>query len=273
MTVTYLVDGEVVDPARRIAADDRGLLYGDGVYETMRAHRGRLVALDRHVARLRRSCAVMGIALDEAALSADLGAALCRHPTSSAHVRVTLTRGRGLGLSPPASSRPTRIVSIADLPVDHDEVAARGVTAITLPARFTAVPGAKTLSFGASVWARLEARRRGVDDVVGVDRGLVLEASSANVIAVVDGALRAPVEGALAGVTRALVLEVAAALMPLDEGALTTADLARASEIALTSSVRGVVSVTALDGRALGVGPCIPELRDRYRRHAQILDY
>lgn len=273
MTATYVVDGEVTEPQGRIAADDRGLLYGDGVYETLRSHRGHLVSLDRHLERLRRSCAVMDIPLDEAAVLADLRAALSRHLTASAHVRITLTRGPGAGLAPAPSSRPTRIVSVADLPADHDATAARGVTAVTLPARFTAVPGAKTISFGANVWARLEARRRGVDDVIGIEGDRVLEASSANVVAVVDGALRAPVAGALPGVTRAIVLELAAGALPIDEGPLTTRDLARASEVALTSSVRGVVPVTALDGRPLGVGPRLSALRERYREHAQILDY
>lgn len=277
MTVVVL-GGEVILAEERPELLDRGVLYGDGVYETLRAYRGRPFMLDEHLARLARSCAVMGIAaVDPAVLRADAARAVAAIGAVDAYVRLTVVRAPGLGLAPPPGA--SRLVVVAaPLPAAHDEEAARGVRVITVPARFTAVLGAKTTSFAANVWARREAARRGAEDAFALDGDRVLEATGANVVALVGGVLRAPTEGALEGLTRAVVVELARAEgTPVDEAPLSLAELGEASEVALTSSVREVVPVLAIDAYKVGEGtpgPFVTALRARYRAAAirQTLD-
>ncbi len=277
MTVVVL-GGEVLDAAESPELLDRGALYGDGVYETLRAYGGRPFDLDAHLDRLARSCAVMGIdAPGSGAIRTDIDRALDALGAVDAYVRITVVRGPGLGLAP-TGGPPRLFVVAATLPEAHDAAAARGARVITVPARFTPVLGAKTTSFAASVWARLRAEERGFDDALAVDGAEVLEATGANVVALVDGVLRAPTAGALEGLTRARVVRLARADgTPVDDSPLALVDLRRASEVALTSSVREVVPVLAVDAHKVGEGvpgPFVTALRARYRAEAirQTLD-
>ena len=238
----------------RIAPDDRGLLLGDGLFETLRVSGGRPLRLDRHLARLRAGAEILGlpVPLDDAEFAAAMAALLARRGLSEASLRLTLTRGPApRGLLPPAEPTPTMLLTAAPLPPPlppaHVVVAQR-----TRRNEHSPLSRIKSLSYLDGVLARQEAARRGADDALLLNTaGRVAEASAANLFLLLDGTLVTPpvAEGALPGVLRAAVLDA----FPVAERPVTVEDLHRAEEAFLTSSL-GVRPVIAIDGRPVGNG-------------------
>ncbi len=283
------VDGRVLPAdAPAITAFDRGLLLGDGVFETLRARRGVVVELDAHLERLRESAVPLGIALpaEDAPIVAGIAAILAaegladdgssgRAPGDAA-LRVTVTRGSFMtrGLAPSGPSAGTTIVIAAWAHDPPDPARLRdGLSLVTSSVRRdpgSPLAGVKTTSRAESVYARLEADRAGADDALILDTtGHVSEATSANVFAIRRGRLLTPPlgSGCLAGTTRAWLLEHAPIhdLTP-EEDELTRADLLRADEVLLSSSVAGILPVVRLDDEAIGrggAGPITLQLRDQ----------
>ncbi len=250
-------DGRVLAGVESSFADDRGLLLGDGVFETILVVDGVATLLDRHVARMSASAAFFGISIPTSfgamvaeALS-ELHAAE-RRPRRGA-LRVTLTRGRGRGLAP-RGGPPGLVMTFDALP----DVAA-GAPAAPASARVVASPridpldplaGHKTLSSMARVEARRAALAAGADvALVTTIDGDVAEADAANLFVVLDGEIVTPPldRGVLPGITRARVLETAQCV----ERPVSCAEVMRASEAFLTSSLDGVRPLESIDGRAL----------------------
>ncbi len=288
------VDGEILAAGERhLSAFDRGFQLGDGVFETLRARHGRPTELEAHLRRLHRSAEGLEIALPDdvdARLAAgidDLLAAVgLGGPDGDASVRITVTRGayRTRGVLPPHEVVPATIVvqawPVAPMPADHLE---RGLHLIASSVRRdpqNPLATLKTTSRAEYVYARLEARRAGADDALflTVDDDLS-EGTSANLFIVrraADGVaeLATPslASAILPGTTRSWLLAWAArvGLRPF-EGRLRRADLAAADEAFLSSSVAGILPVTAFDGAAIGTGHPGPwTLRARSDREAMI---
>ena len=254
MTLLWLNGALVEEEQARIAPTDRGLLLGDGLFETMRVEDGTPLRLDRHLARLRAGAAVLDlpVPLDDTALAAAITDLLAARGLDRASLRLTLTRGTGpRGLLPPAEPSPTLLITVAPLPPPLPP--ARVVVARTTRRNeHSPLSRVKSLSYLDGVLARQEAARRGADDALLLNTaGRLAEASAANLFLVLDGALVTPplAEGALPGVMRAAVIEA----LPVTERPVTLADLARAEELFLTSSL-GVRPVLAVDGRPVGDG-------------------
>lgn len=254
--MTYLWLNGVLLPEEeaRIAPADRGLLLGDGLFETLRVAAGRPLRLDRHLARLRAGAAVLGlpVPLDDAGLAAAMAALLERRGLTDASLRLTLTRGPGpRGLLPPAEPTPTLLITAAPLPPPLPP--ARVVVARdTRRNEHSPLARIKSLSYLDGVLARQEAARRGADDALLLNTaGRLAEASAANLFLVLDGALVTPPvsEGALPGVMRAAVLDAVAVV----ERPVAADELSRADEVFLTSSL-GVRPVVAVDGTPVGDG-------------------
>ena len=261
----------VADGAPAVAAGDRGLTLADGAFETMRAHAGAIFRVERHLARLARALDLLAIPAPETALAgADaLHAAAARArraapgdiPGGDAAVRLSVTRGPGAGLAPPADPRPTVIVAVQPLPAVAAAVHEAGLSAHVAVGRRSARPaagGLKTLAYTENVLALLAARRAGADDALVLDTdGRLAGGASSNLFALCDGVLATPPAGGavLAGVTRAAVLELAAAAgVPTAERPLDPAALRGASEAFLTSALRGVAPLVRVDGRPIGDG-------------------
>jgi branched-chain amino acid aminotransferase len=271
------VDGEIL-PAdeRHLSAFDRGFQLGDGVFETLRARHGRPTELEAHLQRLHRSADGLEIALPDdidvrlAAGIDDLLAAVgLGGPDGDASVRITVTRGayRTRGVLPPHETVPATIVvqawPVGPTPADHLE---RGLHLIASSVRRdpqNPLATLKTTSRAEYVYARLEARRAGADDALflTVDDDLS-EGTSANIFLVrraSDGVseLATPslASAILPGTTRSWLLAWGArvGLRPF-EGRLRRADLAAADEAFLSSSVAGILPVTAFDGAPIGTG-------------------
>ena len=260
------INGQRVDAATAtVSALDRGFLYGDGVFEVLRAYGGIPHALEEHLGRLRASAAQVGLSLpvplaqlrvEVCELLADLGAV-------DAHVRLVVTRGRGdLGVAPHNAHAPTRMIVATPLIAVTRSRYTDGVRAATvrLPqlAARGALSGAKTLNYLANVVWMQQARAQGFDEALLVAHGdVVVEAATANVFVVSGHDVMTPATevGALPGVTRAAVLACASSAgVRAREGRVTLADLWTADEVFLTSSVRELVPVVRVDDHEVGEG-------------------
>ena len=280
-TKVYLSSKDmVVDPAdATVSVFDRGFLYGDSVYETMRtAGGGKPVELQRHLQRLHRSGDGIGmdIPLGAAALEALIARTHAATGNDESYVRMMITRGSGpIGLDTRRSADPTIVIVAQPLQLPTEQAYAKGLAAVLVQVDKAGGglvdPGIKTGNYLNNIIALREATSRGGDDaILYTSAGEVAEGATSNVFAVIDGTLCTPHlrAGLLAGITRQVVCELASDVgHPATEQVVHPEDLRRASEVFLTSSVRGIMPVTALDGVAVGqgsVGPVTVALRARY---------
>ena len=254
------IDGALVPAAQaRVSAFDRGLLLGDGVFETIRAVGAVPLAARRHLARLRRSAEGVGIDLpyDEGELRAAMAAVLERMDAPEARVRITVTAGVG-ALGPVRDgAAPTVLVAAGVL---EPPPATTAVCTVPWPSNERSpLAGVKSTSRGEGVVALAHARARGCSEALHADTaGRLCEGTASNMFLVLDGALVTPslATGCLPGVTRELVLEWGtAAGLPLREATIPLDDFRTAEHAAVTSATRGIVPVAALDGRELRPGP------------------
>lgn len=249
--IAVSIDGVLTPPEQAcISIFDRGVLYGDGVFEVMRTWDGVLVDLDGHFDRLYAAAEWLGLKtmarerLVEAAMRTLESSGPGEH-----RVRVVLTRGPGPLLARPAALGPGKAIIIVEpLPAQPAEVS---LAVVDWPLPRRTEPGHKTLAYLDHIIARELAAAVGADEAVRLGgEGEVLECATSNLFAVVQGTVVTPqLAGVLPGVTRARVLRAcAAADVPAHEVRLTVDELRAADEIFITSALRGVVPVTRLDG-------------------------
>ena len=255
-------DGSVVPAAAaRVSALDRGLLLGEGVYETLKVIDGTPFALTRHLQRLHRSAAIVGLDLpvDDGELRGACGDLLevaqrrGGWPNGLGRLRITVTGGAA-ALGPGASSNGSALVLAAG-PGSAWPPTSNVATVAWRRNQDRPTRGAKVTSALDDVLALAEARRQGADEAVLANTsGALAEGTGSNVFVVVDGVLATPSlsTGCLPGITRDLVCELAAVVERDD---LTLDDLRRADEAFLTSSTRDVHPVARVDGVALRAAP------------------
>lgn len=248
--------------AVRIDPTDRGLLLADGLFETMRTRDGRLLRLERHWTRLSDGARLLDIPLplDEPGLAAAARELLLANgfARGEAALRLTLTRGPGpRGLAPP--ERPTPTMVLAAFPPPDPAPPARAVLIRSIRRNeFSPTSRIKSLAYLDQILAMRDAVAVGGDEALLCNTaGRLACASAANLFLVVEGRLWTPSvgEGALPGVTRAVLLERARSEgLPVVEAEVPPHLLARAEEIFTTNALRGVRPVASVDGRVLG-GP------------------
>ena len=198
-----------------------------------------------------------------------------------AYVRLLVTRGEGpLGVDPTTCKTPTVVCIVAEIGLYSAEQRAQGLTMITSsyrrPNPDVQDVAIKTLNYLGSALAKQEAKQHGADEALLLNqRGLVSEASVANVFALRGRALSTPpsIDGCLEGINRAAVLELARELgFSVSERSLGRRDLLQADEVFLTGSGAGVVGVRSLDGRAIGRGQTGEVTLDLERRHRALAE-
>jgi branched-chain amino acid aminotransferase len=261
--VIAYVDGKWTPAGEaRVSVLDHGLLYGDGVFEGIRVYGGRPFLLDEHLDRLAASA--RAIVLDLPAERDEI-AALCREAIERSdhddgYLRIVVTRGVGaLGVSPHTCGRPSLIVISAPLSLYPPERYRDGVRLVTSSLRRSASdalpPQVKSLNYLTSVLASIEARRQGADEAVLLNaQGLIAECTADNLFIVSGGRVLTPAvaSGALAGITRSLVMQLLAGEgIEAVEAALTPADAWTADELFLTGTGAEIVPVCEIDGRPL----------------------
>jgi branched-chain amino acid aminotransferase len=245
-----------------LSSRDRGLTLGDGIFETMRVYGGTVFRLDRHLARLAQGMAALEIPAPPG-LHGWLREAVRAAGRRDASVRLTVTRGVGpAGIPPPDDPHPTVIVAVNPLPLFPAAIYEVGLTAQVVSGRRNEramTAGVKTLGYADGVAAWLEARRAGADEGLFLDiEGHCSEATSSNLFVWTSRStlVTPPVScGALPGVTRDAVLEIARARgMPCSEQAFRLDELLAAHEAFLTSSVRGIVPLVRVNRQPIGSG-------------------
>lgn len=255
------IDGPLpFDPA------DRGLLLGDGAFDTALVLGGQMVWRGAHVARLLEACATLGFVVERARVDAAIDAALARHGEGS--LRVTATRGPGpRGLAPPVEPHPTIVATCA--PPNRAAIGAplRLHTVAIRRNETSPLANLKSLNYGDAVLAAAAARRASCDDALLLNgRGHVACTTTGNVFAVFGTELITPplADGVVPGIARAVLLNQAAALgLTGSERSLRPGDLAAADAVLVTNSLRLVAPVAAIDGDAVGCdGKLAARMRD-----------
>ena len=274
------LNGRFVSAQRaRVSVFDRGLLYGDGLFETMRAYRGHVFALDEHLQRLSDSAAVLGIHLADRNWRRTLEDLLRRNDLVScdAWMRLNLTRGAAVPeILPPPGTQPT-VFALAKPVANGFSTAQRKGARVTLLtySRHSFMPEHKSLNYLPTILGKSAAASRGAYEGLFVRDGkYLMEGTTSSVFVVRKNALQTPpVEGILPGVTRRVIRHIA------QEGGLeireqqTSVQMLRAADEAfLTSSVSEIVPITHLDQTAIASGtpgPITQLLQRKYRTFAR----
>ncbi len=271
------LNGRMVDEAQaRVSVLDRGFLYGDGVFETVRIHDGRPVWLDRHLARLARSCEAIHLELPAPATSwADVfQTVIDANHLGQAVIRLTLSRGRDVAGSDSCAD-PT--LALAPRPLPHLTAHQRHngvpiiITTIRKPSPLSSPTHAKTLNYLNSLSARQEAASRGAFEglLLTLD-GYLAECAMSNIFFLKQHTLHTPslACGVLPGVTREVILEIAPAIgLQVQEDRYRPDVLYDADECFLTGSGIGILPVETIEGRPLpNPPPLVATLQDRYDR-------
>jgi len=260
------IEGRVVDGSEAcVPVSDHGLLYGDGVFEGIRIYGRRVFRLEDHLQRFATGAKALALELPGGigAVREIVLETAREFDADEAYVRLIATRGDGpLGIDPTQCSEPRLICIVDRIAVYPEHKRSAGIDLLTSswrrPPADVLDPRVKSLNYLNNVLAKLEAKQRGGDEALLLNAaGAVAETSVANVFAVRDGDLLTPPssDGALEGVTRATVLELAAFLgIPARAQSLGRFDLFAASEVFLTGSGAALVPVRSLDGRSIGAG-------------------
>jgi branched-chain amino acid aminotransferase len=279
----YLNDRFVEDQHAVVSVFDHGFLYGDGVYETLRAYAGRIFMRARHLARLRRSAALiqLDLPIPEARWAALLEEALARNGLSDAYLRITVSRGVGeIGLDPRLCPRPTIVIIAKPFQPHPPELYENGVTLAVVGVRrnhpSALSPQIKSLNFLNNILAKQDALRQGAFDgvMLHVD-GSLAECTASNLFFVRNGAVQTPsLEcGILDGVTREIVLQLAReAGLPVAEGRYPPDALRQADECFLTNTSMEIMPVRAVNGKVLGrvcPGPVTTRLRELFHSNLE----
>jgi len=261
------VDGELLPRSKAtVSVFDHGLLYGDGVFEGIRAYNGVVFKLKEHIDRLYESANYIRLPIlmqKEEMIQAVLET-LRKNNLKDAYIRLLVTRGVGdLGLNPTICKSPSVVViTEPSAPTRDPRSNAIGKTTVISSIRRDPVDATshevKSLNYMNSILARWEAIEAGVDEAIMLDtRGFVSEATAENVFIVRKGQLATPSTSSaiLHGVTRQRVIELAGDLgYPVSEREITPFELINADEVFLTGTLAELVPVIRVNGRMIGSG-------------------
>lgn len=261
------LNGEIIPAAEaKVSVFDHGFLYGDGVFEGLRFYNRRVFRLPLHLQRLKRSAAALQleIPLSDQEIIQALQDTIAASPLEAGYLRLIVTRGVGvLGINPASCKQPGLIIIADKLQMVTDDERAQGVRAVIASTRRLTPDRLdsriKSLNYLNAIMARMEANYAGVEEAILLnDRGNVAEGTADNLFVVQEGELLTPpvTEGALGGITRATVLELAQQLsIPARETILTPYDLYTADECFLTGTGAKLIPVREIDGRKISHCP------------------
>lgn len=268
MTETHIwMNGEYVTPDEAtVSVFDHGLLYGDGVFEGIRAYDGRIFKLEEHVERLFRSAHVINLdpPRDEEETQEAVVETVRKNNLSDAYIRLVVTRGQGdLGLDPDHCSEPTMFIIAADIELYPEEVYEEGLELITVPTRRNQPeainPRVKSLNYLNNIMAKMEAKQAGYEEAIMLnEQGYVVECTGDNIFIVESqGLVRTPPPsmGVLEGITRDTLMHLARQNgLEVVEEPLNRYDLYVADECFVTGTAAEALPVVNIDGRDIADG-------------------
>lgn len=260
--IAYLNGDFIPIEKAQISPQDRGFLFGDGVYEVIPVYSKRLFTFEPHLKRLKNSLAATGIMnpLDDAGWRKLLQKLVDMHPWPDQFIYLQVTRGVQMQRDhlPADNLTPTLYAYTNELKPVSDDIQTHGIKAVTLDDLRWQHCDIKAITLLPNILMKMTAKQQGADDAILIDRdGFVTEGTSNNVFIVRDGQLQTPPQSTalLSGITRQVILELAEQHnMPFSETPLTLPDLQAADEIWLTSSTKYALPVTQLNGQLVGNG-------------------
>lgn len=259
------VNGSFVPEARaKISVFDRGFLYGDGIFETLRAYKGRIFRLDAHLERLFRGGRIIKLSIPgkKREIEGLIYTLLDKNNLKEAYVRLTVTRrAESFGLDPGRKSSSDLVIIARDFIPKPQSWYKRGIKAVTVKTKqneFSPLAGIKSLNFLNRIMARLETKERRADEGILLNtRGRITEAAASNIFLVAKGRLLTPSleNGVLSGITRQAVLELAPELgLKIAETDVLPSALKKADEAFLTNSLIELFPLIEVDGKPVGRG-------------------
>jgi branched-chain amino acid aminotransferase len=275
------IDGKYYEAKNaKISVFDHGLLYGDGVFEGIRAYNGRIFKLAEHIQRL--YCSAKAILLQIPLSPEEMTRAVVetcqRNKIRDGYIRLVVTRGAGtLGLNPHTCKRPSVIIIADRIQLYPAAMYRRGLDVITVGTtrnlHSALNPAIKSLNYLNNILAKIEAINGGCEEAVMLNaQGYVAECSGDNIFIVKGGQLQTPPlsAGALYGITRGVVMELGRQNgLAVSEPNLTRYDLFNADECFLTGTGAEIIGVVKIDGRVIGSGqpgPVTEKLVGQYRQ-------
>jgi branched-chain amino acid aminotransferase len=254
----------VPESEARISVYDHGFLYGDGVFEGIRAYNGRIFRLEEHVERLYESAKAINLEIPMTrAEMAELLLEACRvNNLRNAYLRPIVARGVGdLGLDPRKCKTPTVIVLAREFGALYGDKYEKGLRLCTVSVRRNSPnslsPNIKSLNYLNNILARLEVNSQGMDEGIMLDlNGFVSEATADNIFLVKKGVVvTPPTYNSLKGITRAAVIEIAKELgHPVEEQPITMFDVYAADEVFITGTAAEIAPCVEVDHRVIGEG-------------------
>ncbi len=266
MGLKILLDGELVDKENaKISVFDHGLLYGDGIFEGIRAYSGRVFRLKEHIDRLYDSAKVLmlEIPVDKKKMIDDIRVTLKANSLTDAYIRVVVTRGAGdLGLDPRKCPKASYFIIADKISLYPDELYEKGMEIATVSTRRNIPealnPRVKSLNYLNNIMAKIEGTQRGVAEALMLNsQGFVAECTGDNIFIIKNGVLITPpaAAGALLGVTQEAVIGLAEARkIEVRKEFFTRYCIFTADECFLTGTAAEIIPVVALDGRTIASG-------------------
>lgn len=281
MKLIYLNGKFVPEEQATVSVFDHGFLYGDGVFEGIRAYDGRVFRLEDHVRRLFDSAQaiMLNIPLSQEEMCQAILETLKKNNLRDAYIRPIVSRGYGdLGLDPNKCPKPSVIIIAVEWGAMYGDLYEVGLTAVSVSVRRNSPdslpPNIKSLNYLNNILAKIEANIKGGNEAIILDsRGLVSEGSGDNIFVIKDGQISTPhTINNLKGITRAAVMDLAEIRgNPIQEKELGLFDLYTADEVFVTGTAAEVAPVTKVDGRIIGTGkpgPITKELMAAFKELA-----
>lgn len=282
-TLVYVNGRYVPKEEASVSVFDHGFLYGDGIFEGIRAYNGRVFKLDEHLDRLYESAhsIMLNIPLSKEEMRETVLETCRRNGLRDCYIRLVVSRGTGdLGLDPRKCRQATVIVIADRIQLYPEEMYRNGLRVATVPTRRNAAetlnPRIKTLNYLNNVMAKIEANLAGYPEVIMLTaEGYVAECTGDNIFIIRKGTLITPPKhmGILEGITRNTIMDLARERgIPVVEEVFTRHDLFNADESFLTGTAAEAIPVVEADGRRIGdgrPGPITTALIAAFREYAQ----
>ncbi len=266
MSRKIYVNGEILEEKdAKISVFDRGFLYGDGIFEGIRAYNGRVFKLDEHIKRLYQSAKtiMLEIPMGKDGMKETILQTIRANELNDAYIRVIVSRGVGdLGLDPRKCGKASVVVIASEISLYDPELYNEGLSVVTVPTRRNGAemvnPRIKSLNYLNNIMARIEANMVGAPEAIFLnDAGYVAECTGDNIFIIEGNDLLTPprTAGILKGIKRGVVIELSEEMgFNVKEELFTRHDLFNADECFLTGTAAEVIPVVKVDGRVINDG-------------------
>jgi branched-chain amino acid aminotransferase len=282
--VIYLNNRLIPEKQAKISVFDRGFLYGDGIYETLRVYKGVVFKIDEHIERLFRSASMIDLKIPKthSAIRQAVYKTLQKNKHHEAYVRISISRGPGpIGLDPQLCKKPTFVIVSQKLKGYPKQFYKNGVKVAIVNTRRNYKnalnPQIKSLNFLNNIIAKIESKSRGAYEAIMLNyRGYVAEGTITNIFFFKKNTLHTPAlsVGILNGITRRIILDCAKGLKILvKEGSYISKDIYTAQEVFISNTTMEIMPVTKVDNVEIGkgVGKITRMLHTAYKK--QVSDY